>query len=632
MKTPSRLIILLAGLVLCTVCGVLYAWSIFVVPLEQAFGWQRPETSLTFTFMITFFSLGMFAGGKLLRFGPARAVQIGGALLCVGLLWASRIDSVIGLYLSYGVVSGFGIGIVNLVPAAVCLRWYPERKGLVSGLLTMALALGTLLFGLPCFEPATAQEMKDMTVAAFALSAQMGMPVMVRATTRVAHSRGVVELGDIRPKAGPRHYEKDYAFVPLPGNAVRHHKRLVERMRSLVPVSDASPFNRVEGPADTRLGVVASSAAVNYVLDAVKECGLSDTVGVFRLGMAWPLPENALLEFLRGKDTVLVLEELEPLVEEALRAMAQKNGLTLTILGKGTADLSTLYEYTPARVSAAVAEAFGVADVTPAPLDLTDAPQLVNRPPSLCAGCPHRMSYYGVKLGCEGRDVIFATDIGCYSLGFMPPLRMADIGVCMGAAASMPAGLELAVGPEQRIVGFIGDSTLFHSGLTGIANAVYNHHRFVLVVLDNMVTAMTGHQPSPGRDASLPQAPGTPPLTSIDMEAVIRALGVEHIQTVRPTNLKKVAEATRAALDHDGVSVIICREPCPLHMRRLSKAKKPVFGIDGERCVNCHTCVDTFGCPAFQLRDGKVSIDPVQCIGCAVCAQVCPNNAIRPQK
>ena len=488
------------------------------------------------------------------------------------------------------------------------------------------------LFGLPCFEPATAQEMKDMTVAAFALSAQMGMPVMVRATTRVAHSRGVVELGDIRPKAGPRHYEKDYAFVPLPGNAVRHHKRLVERMRSLVPVSDASPFNRVEGPADTRLGVVASSAAVNYVLDAVKECGLSDTVGVFRLGMAWPLPENALLEFLRGKDTVLVLEELEPLVEEALRAMAQKNGLTLTILGKGTADLSTLYEYTPARVSAAVAEAFGVADVTPAPLDLTDAPQLVNRPPSLCAGCPHRMSYYGVKLGCEGRDVIFATDIGCYSLGFMPPLRMADIGVCMGAAASMPAGLELAVGAEQRIVGFIGDSTLFHSGLTGIANAVYNHHRFVLVVLDNMVTAMTGHQPSPGRDASLPQAPGTPPLTSIDMEAVIRALGVEHIQTVRPTNLKKVAEATRAALDHDGVSVIICREPCPLHMRRLSKAKKPVFGIDGERCVNCHTCVDTFGCPAFQLRDGKVSIDPVQCIGCAVCAQVCPNNAIRPQK
>ena len=382
------------------------------------------------------------------------------------------------------------------------------------------------LFGLPCFEPATAQEMKDMTVAAFALSAQMGMPVMVRATTRVAHSRGVVELGDIRPKAGPRHYEKDYAFVPLPGNAVRHHKRLVERMRSLVPVSDASPFNRVEGPADTRLGVVASSAAVNYVLDAVKECGLSDTVGVFRLGMAWPLPENALLEFLRGKDTVLVLEELEPLVEEALRAMAQKNGLTLTILGKGTADLSTLYEYPPARVSAAVAEAFGVADVTPAPLDLTDAPQLVNRPPSLCAGCPHRMSYYGVKLGCEGRDVIFATDIGCYSLGFMPPLRMADIGVCMGAAASMPAGLELAVGPEQRIVGFIGDSTLFHSGLTGIANAVYNHHRFVLVVLDNMVTAMTGHQPSPGRDASLPQAPGTPPLTSIDMEAVIRALGV----------------------------------------------------------------------------------------------------------
>lgn len=420
--------------------------------------------------------------------------------------------------------------------------------------------------------------------------------------------------------------------MPLPGNAVRHHKRLVERMRSLVPVSDASPFNRVEGPADTRLGVVASSAAVNYVLDAVKECGLSDTVGVFRLGMAWPLPENALLEFLRGKDTVLVLEELEPLVEEALRAMAQKNGLTLTILGKGTADLSTLYEYTPARVSAAVAEAFGVADVTPAPLDLTDAPQLVNRPPSLCAGCPHRMSYYGVKLGCEGRDVIFATDIGCYSLGFM--------------AAS-------AHGRHRRVHGR-GGLHARRSGTGGGAGTAHRrlHRRQHAVPLRFDRDRQRRLQPPPfragrprqhgyghdrasalsGRDASLPQAPGTPPLTSIDMEAVIRALGVEHIQTVRPTNLKKVAEATRAALDHDGVSVIICREPCPLHMRRLSKAKKPVFGIDGERCVNCHTCVDTFGCPAFQLRDGNVSIDPVQCIGCAVCAQVCPNNAIRPQK
>ena len=488
------------------------------------------------------------------------------------------------------------------------------------------------LFGLPCFEPATAQEMKDMTAAAFALSAETGMTVMVRATTRVAHSRGVVELGDIRPKAGPRPYEKDPAFVPLPANAVRHHKRLVERMGRLVGVSDASPFNRVQGPAEARLGVIASGPAVNYALDAVEECGLSPRVSVFCLGMTWPLPENALLEYLRGKDAVLVVEELEPLVEEALRALAQKNGLSVTIHGKGTADLSTLYEYTPARVSAAVAEAFGVRDVTPPALDLSDAPGLVMRPPSLCAGCPHRMSYYGVKKGCEGRDVIFATDIGCYSLGFMPPLRMADIGVCMGAAASMPAGLELAVGPEQRIVGFIGDSTLFHSGLTGIANAVYNHHRFVLVVLDNMVTAMTGHQPSPGRDAALPQVPGTPPLTSIDMEAVIRALGVRHVQTVRPTNLKKVAEATRAALDHDGVSVIICREPCPLHLRRLVKGKKPAFGIDGERCIGCRACVDTFGCPAFQIADGKVFIDAVQCIGCAVCAQVCPNNAIRPQK
>lgn len=486
------------------------------------------------------------------------------------------------------------------------------------------------LFGLPCFEPATAQEMKDMTVAAFELSRERGMPVMLRGTTRTAHSRGVVTLGPVRAKNGPRSFERDPGQVPLPANAIRHHKRLVERMAALVAVSDASPFNRVEGPKNARLGIVASGVSINYALDGVDELKLC--VDVFCLGMTWPLPEKALVDFMRGKDTVLVLEELEPLVEEGLRSLAQKAGLTLTILGKGTANLSPLYEYTPTRVSEAVAAAFGVPCTAPRAVDLTDLPALLNRPPSLCAGCPHRMSFYGMKKGCEGKDVVFVTDIGCYSLGFMPPLSMGDLGVCMGGAAALPAGLEMAVPKEQHIVGYVGDSTFFHSGMTGLANAVYNGHHFTLVILDNQVTAMTGHQPSPGRDAELPQASGLPPLTAINMEGVIRALGVQHVTTVRPTNLRKVADAVREAVEYPGVAVVICREPCPLHLKRLVKAKRPVFAVDADRCTGCRQCLSTFGCPAFQLHEGKVTIDPAQCAGCAVCVQVCPEKAIKSLK
>lgn len=489
------------------------------------------------------------------------------------------------------------------------------------------------LFGLPCFEPASVQDMKDMTVAAFALSREWGMPVMVRATTRVAHMRGVATLGDVAERAGRQTYIRDKSYVPLPANAMRHHKRLAERLHRLVAVSDASPFNSAGGP-DSPLGIIASGAAVSLVNDAVTEMGLGDRVAVLRLGMTWPLPEQTITRFLTGKNRVLVVEELEPLVENAVRVLAQKAALPVSLHGKGTADFSELYEYTPVRVREAVAACFDVPAGVPAPLDVSDQPEkmpLVSRPPALCAGCPHRMSYYGVKKGCEGRDVIFATDIGCYSLGFMPPLGMADLGVCMGAAASMPSGLTQAIAPDQHVIGFVGDSTFYHSGMTGLANAVYNGHRYTLVILDNLVTAMTGHQPSPGRDASLAQVAGTPPLTSIDMEAVIRALGVKQVETVRPTNLKKVAEATRRALEFDGVSVIICREPCPLHVRKAAKGTKTTFTIDPERCTDCRTCVTEFGCPAFQTAK-SLSIDPDQCIGCAVCAQVCPSGAIRPHK
>lgn len=490
------------------------------------------------------------------------------------------------------------------------------------------------LFGLPLFEPSSAQEMKDMTVAAFRLSHELGMPVMLRSTTRVAHLRGVVELGEVTPPLSPVHVEKDHSTVSLPVNAIRMHRELLERLEQARSRSNASPFNFTRGPENAPFGIVASGIGYAYAADAVSSLGLEHQVAIFRPGLSYPEPDEALLAFLRGKKKVLVVEELEPIMENFLRALAQKAGVSVEIGGKGVARLSPLYEYDSEIVREAVASFFNV-DCSPAlPPDLTDRPKLPVRPPNLCPGCPHRASYYAAKKATAGQDVLFPNDIGCYALGFGAPLRMADTILCMGASASLPCGLEQATRHTgQKLLSFIGDSTFFHSGMTGLANAVYNGHKYTLVILDNQVTAMTGHQPSFAIDPENDERAAMAGLTPIDAEAVVKALGVSHVQVVKPSNLKKMEAAVREALDYDGLSVIIAREPCPLHHKRQGDRKKhPVFAVDQEKCDQCRICIREYGCPAFQPEGERITIDPTQCSGCAVCVQVCPRQAIRPQK
>lgn len=484
------------------------------------------------------------------------------------------------------------------------------------------------LFSVPMLEPADAQDMLDMTRAAFALSHELAMPVMVRATTRVAHMRGVVRLGEIRPPHAPAPFIRSPRdLVTLPVNAKKMHERLLERMEKAGRVSEESPFNRVLGRG--RLGIVASGVSIGYVFDVLEELDLRDEARLFCLGMSWPLPERKLADFLGACERVLVVEELEPWLETHLRAIAQRAGLSVSVSGKG-GPLSRLSEYDPALVREAVAAFFGVEPRLPRMVDLADLPPLTPRPPSLCPGCPHRMTYYAAKKAAEGLDVIFPNDIGCYTLGFMPPFGLADMAMCMGASVSAPAGLEHAGrGTAQKILAFIGDSTFFHSGMTGLAHAVFNNHKFTLVILDNQITAMTGHQPSPSMDA----AAAGHALSPLDLEAVVRGLGVRHVQTVRPANLKKTTEAIREALLYDGLSVIIAREPCPLAMRRQgSQKKKPVFSVNQEICKKCTTCIRTFSCPAFVQDADGVRIDPALCTGCAVCVQVCPHGSVRPLK
>jgi indolepyruvate ferredoxin oxidoreductase alpha subunit len=478
--------------------------------------------------------------------------------------------------------------------------------------------------GLPMLEPANALEMKEMTVYAFELSEQLQLPVIVRSTTRVAHSRGVVEFGEMKPIVPKGEFVKNpKQFVALPATTPAMHRLLLEKQQKAEALANESRFNTVVGQGE--LGIVCNSVSRTYCADAVAELGLSDKVSILNLGFSNPLPEKCVIDFLKDKTKVLVVEELEPFFEDALRVVAQKNGIQCDIAGKGIGRLSRMMEYDPAMVREAVSIYFTGEKPASKALDLTDLPVLPTRPPNLCAGCPHRMTYNAVKQAV-GDKVIFAGDIGCYGLGYFPPFQISDSAICMGGAASMPAGYATAT--DQPVIGFIGDSTFFHSGMTGLANAVFNNHKFLLIILDNSITAMTGHQPTPAMDIELTGQP----YTHIEIEKVVEALGVKHVQVVKPKNLKKTKAAVEEAMAYDGVSVIIAREPCPLHVGRLKKRKAKVFTVDQEKCKLHKNCLTEYACPAFYVEDGKVDINPVLCIGCAVCSQICPEHAIRPRK
>jgi len=480
------------------------------------------------------------------------------------------------------------------------------------------------LSGLPMLEPTNAQEMKDLTVYAFDLSEELKLPVILRSTTRLAHSRGAVKLG---PRKKTQHKGKftkaPFSYVTVPAVARRLHAVLLDKQAQAGRISEASPLNKVIGRG--KWGVITNGVSFNYVIDALADLGLRDKVSVLKLVWTNPLPERKIASFLKGKEKVLVVEELEPFLEDSVKVIAQAKGLTLPIQGKAKNLFSRLYEYDPAQVRRVMARYFKVRDRGPRPLDLSDLPALPNRPPNLCAGCPHRMTYYAVKKAA-GPEAIFPSDIGCYTLGLLPPISMADFLICMGSSVSSSAGFSRA--QDKKVVAFIGDSTFFHSGITGLVNGVHNNHNFTLVILDNGTTAMTGHQPHPGMDTELAGLPNT----HIDIESLVKGLGVKHVAVVKPRNLKKTQAAVEEALKFKGVSVIISREICPLYGRRFIKPKKMTFTVDLAKCTNHRDCLNTFACPAFYLEEGKVYIDENLCIGCAVCAQICPESAIVPRK
>ena len=481
------------------------------------------------------------------------------------------------------------------------------------------------LSGLSVLEPSSVAEAKDLMVYAFELSEELHEPVLFRTTTRINHSNAPVTFGKIKPCVTKGDFKKDpMNYVTVPAVSRNLHVKLLKNQARASELSEKSDLNFVEGSGSW--GIVCNGVSYGYVTDAAADLGVTDKVKILRIGFSNPMPQKKIADFLSGCEKVLVVEEGEPIMEESIRSIAQQNGLTLPINGKGEALFSRLYEFDPAMVRNCIAGYFGLEVKKETLVDLSDVPELPMRPPNLCAGCSHRATFYEIKKAARDMDTICPTDIGCYTLGFMPPLGMGDFVICMGSSVSTSCGFSQAT--DKKVISFIGDSTFFHSGMTGLANAVFNNHNFTLVILDNGITAMTGHQPNPGVDMTGMNLSG---YGRISIEAIVRALGVEHVTLIKPYKVKKSIGAIREALEYKGVSVVISQQLCTLYAKSLKKLKSRAFTVTA-KCKNHRDCINEIACPAFYIENDAVKINATQCVGCAVCAQICPENAIMPLK
>jgi indolepyruvate ferredoxin oxidoreductase, alpha subunit len=321
-----------------------------------------------------------------------------------------------------------------------------------------------------------------------------------------------------------------------------------------------------------------------------------------------------------------VVEEGEPYMEEAVKAAAQEIGFIKPVNGKGPDFFSRLFEFDPGMVRAKIATYFEISYEPTKPIDVTEIPDLPQRPPNLCAGCSHRATFYAVNRAAEGIANIRPTDIGCYTLGFLPPLSTGDFLICMGSSVGTGCGFSKAT--NKKVISYIGDSTFFHSGIPGLINAVFNNHDITLVILDNHTTAMTGHQPHPGVDMNELNLDG---FNRVSIESVVKGIGVGHLSVIRPYNIKKSIAAIREALAYKGVSVVIAQQSCVLMDKSLKKLKGKPFRVS-DRCKNHRNCINDLGCPAFYIEGSSVRINAAMCTGCGVCAQICPEHAIVPVK
>jgi indolepyruvate ferredoxin oxidoreductase alpha subunit len=465
---------------------------------------------------------------------------------------------------------------------------------------------------LPVLDPTTVEEAKEMTKAAFELSERLGLPVILRPTTRICHATGGVQIQEIQSSEGKPYFEKDPSWVILPAVAIGKHQRLIKLQQEMREGFANSKFNEITGSG--KLGIIASGVGYAYTAEALGRLALLDKIKLCKVGTSYPLPPKLMDQFFQGLERVLVIEEGAPVLEEQVIETAWDLGAKFELLGKRTGTVPIAGEFNVDLVGKIIARFAGVEGDFGS--KRKEPPQLPVRPPVLCAGCPHRGSFYAFKRAARGLDAVFSGDIGCYTLGAAKPLAAMDTCLCMGGSITIGSGLALAE-PDRPHVAFIGDSTFFHTGINGLLNAVYNNANITIVILDNRTTAMTGHQPHPGLGTHADGSEGP----KIDIIPLVEAAGVKFVREVDPYDFKASVEVAKEAMAYKGPAVVVMKRECVV----IAKKNAPLR-VDPDLCTNCQVCVKQLGCPAMYLGDG-IKIAP-NCNGCNLCAQVCPQNAI----
>lgn len=450
---------------------------------------------------------------------------------------------------------------------------------------------------IPMIEPSDSEEALEFTKLAYEISEEFDTPVIMKMVTRVAHSQSLVETGDrVVPDAKP--YEKNIQkYVMMPGNAIRRHPIVEERTKALTQYAEVTPLNRVEDGKDTSIGIITSSTSYQYVKEAV-----GDKYPVLKLGLVNPLPVEMIKKFAAAVEKVIVVEELDSIIETHCK------NIGVNAQGK------EIFGYCGEFSQNYIAEKLGIAIEAGPKLD----ENIPVRPPIMCAGCPHRGIFYTLKKN----KVTVLGDIGCYTLGAVAPLNAIEYSICMGASVSGIHGFNKANegASDNKTVAVIGDSTFIHSGVTGLINIAYNGSNSTVIILDNSITGMTGHQQNPTTGFNLKGDP----CSKIDLEALCRSIGIGRVRVIDPYDLKECDEVLKEELAAAEPSVIISRRPCAL----LKYVKHPgAISCDADKCVGCKSCMQ-IGCPAISIVDKKAVIDNTLCTGCGVCTQLCKVGAL----